>query len=174
MQNHTIMLFATFILISSIVYTGFLSNSANAIPTEFLHENYNFGSMVGHSENETGVIDWLLTGKWRSSLSDDIDAHNNQSSDAFNAAIEMIKPDGTAQHSHTLTDFVVRNVSNTDKNSTLYNGTSTISLQSGPAIHIPTIIEKTANNNVFEIKIDPESVDYHFGESPIYGIRIDR
>jgi hypothetical protein len=43
----------------------------------------------------------------------------------------MVKPDGTARHTHTLTDFVVVNVSHPDDNSTLYNGTSTLSLKDG-------------------------------------------
>ena len=91
-----------------------------------------------------------------------MDIQNNKTSDVFNAAIEMIKPDGTAKHTHTLTDFVVLNVSHPDNNSTLYNGTSTISLQAGPATDIPTSIQKS-NDKVIIINIDPESVDNHFG-----------
>jgi hypothetical protein len=84
----------------------------------------------------------------------------------------MIIPDGPARHTHTLTDFVVLNVCNPDDNSTLYNGTSTISLQAGPITDIPTSIQKS-NGNVMIINIDPESVDNHFGRLPIYGIRSD-
>lgn len=84
----------------------------------------------------------------------------------------MIKPDGTARHTHTLTDFVVLNVSNPDNNSTLYNGTSTISFQAGPATDILASIQKS-NDNVIIINIDPESVDNHFGKLPIYRIRSD-
>ena len=87
---------------------------------------------------------------------------NNKSSDIFNAAIEMIKPDGTERHTHTLTDFAVLNVSHPDNNSTLIYGTSTLSLQSGPATDIPTSIQKS-NDKVIIINIDPESVDNHFG-----------
>lgn len=84
----------------------------------------------------------------------------------------MIKPDGTGRHTHTLADFVVNSITHDDQNnSTVYNGTSTISLREGPAVHIPTTIEKSYNNNVFKITFDPESVDYHFGKSSlIYGI----
>jgi hypothetical protein len=63
-------------------------------------------------------------------------------------------------------------VSNPDNNSTLYNGTSTISLQAGPATDILASIQKS-NDNVIIINIDPESVDNHFGRLPIYGIRSD-
>ena len=50
----------------------------------------------------------------------------------------MIKPDGSARHNHTLTDFIVFNVSHPDNNSTIYNWTATISLQGGLATDIPT------------------------------------
>jgi hypothetical protein len=63
-------------------------------------------------------------------------------------------------------------VSHPDNNSTLYNGTSTISLQAGPATGIPTTLQKS-NDNVIIINIDPESVDNHFGKLPLYGIRSD-
>ena len=109
-----------------------------------------------------GAVDWIIIGNWRLNIANDMDIQNNQSSDLFNAAIEMIKPDGTAKHTHTLTDFVVLNVSHPDNNSTLYDGTSTISLQAGPATDIPTPIQKT-NDKVIIININPESVDNHFG-----------
>ena len=86
--------------------------------------------LLDFSENESGAVDWIIIGNWRLNIANDMDIQNNKTSDVFNAAIEMIKPDGTARHTHTLTDFVVLNVSHPDNNSTLYNGTSTISLQS--------------------------------------------
>jgi hypothetical protein len=84
----------------------------------------------------------------------------------------MIKPDGSDRHTHALTHLVVTDrMQNADKNSTIINGTSTISLLEGPAVNIPTTIERSNNWNVFIITIDPKSVDYHFGKSPfIYGI----
>jgi hypothetical protein len=111
-----------------------------------------------------------MVGNWRSNLVNDTDIQNNQSSGVYSTAIEMIKPDGPPRHTHTLTDFVVLNVCNPDDNSTLYNRTSTISLQAGPITDIPTSIQKS-NGNVMIINIDPESVDNHFGRLPIYGIR---
>jgi len=102
----------------------------------------------------------------------DTDVQNNQSSNVFNAGIDIIKPDGTARHTHTLTDFVVFNVTHPDNNSTIYNGTSTVSLQGGPATDIPTSIQKS-NDNVMTINIDPESVDNHFDNLPIYSISIN-
>jgi hypothetical protein len=174
MQNLTtltLLLFAA-ILVSSFVYIGSISNPIMAIPPQLIDDQFIFGPIAGLSENESGAVDWIMVGNWRSNMVNDTTAQHNQSSDVFNAAIEMIKPDGTARHTHTLTDFVVLNVSHPDTNSTLYNGTSTISLRDGPATDIPTTIQKS-NDSAITINIDPESVDNHFGKLPIYGIRSD-
>jgi hypothetical protein len=162
-------------LITSLMLIGYLSNSVNAIPSDLLNHKDFFGPLVGVVENETGEVDWVMTGTWRSILANDTIANinenatqYNQSSGAFKAAIEMIKPDGTGRHTHTLTDFVILNTTRSDdSNSTIFNGTSTISLRDGPAVDIPTTIKRSNNGNVFVIGIDPESVDYHFGKSPL-------
>ena len=69
-----------------------------------------------------------MNGNWRLNISNDTSIQNNQSSDVFNAAIEMVKSDGTTRHTHTMTDFVVLNMSHPDNNSMPYNRTSKISL----------------------------------------------
>ncbi|MGD9535498.1 MAG: hypothetical protein AB7V56_17220 [Candidatus Nitrosocosmicus sp.] len=118
-------------------------------------------------------MDWLLSGNWRSILTNDTNENNtqfNQSTGAFRAAIEMIKPDGTARHTHALTDFEVIK-SYQESNATTFDGTSTISMANGPAVDIPTSIQRSDDGNVFKIMIDPKSVDYHFGNwSLLYGI----
>jgi hypothetical protein len=169
MPNYKTLLFIA-LLISGFTFLGSNSNFVMAVPPMFLDDEYVFGPLSGLSENDAGTIDWIMVGTWRSSLTNDTTVQNNQSSNAFNAAIEMIKPDGTARHTHTLTDFNVLSVSNPNSNSTLYNGTSTISLQEGPALDIPTYIQKSNDNSVFTIIMDPASVDNHFGKLPIYGV----
>ena len=54
-------------------------------------------------------------------------------------------------------------------------GMSTISLREGPAVDVPTTtIQKSNNNSIFIINVNPESVDYHFGNSfLVYGISIN-
>ena len=179
MQNLKSKLFAFAVLVTILGSIGYLSNSVNAIPQTFLDRNYVYGPLIGVTTNDTGEVDWVIAGTWRSSLTNHTDSNSitnntqdNQAYGRFVAAIEMIKPDGTGRHTHTLTDFVVNSTSQDDQNnSTIYNGTSTISLHEGPAVDIPTIVQKSNNNNVFKIFIDPESVDYHFGKlSQIYGI----
>ena len=172
LKTLTLTLLFAAILVSSFVYIGSISNPVKAVSPQLIDDQFVFGPIAGLTENKSGAVDWIMTGNWRLNIANDMDIQSNQSSDIFNAAIEMIKPDGTARHTHTLTDFVVSNVSHPDNNSTLYNGTSTISLQAGPATDIPTSIQKS-NDNVIIIHLDPESVGNHFGKLPIYGIRSD-
>jgi len=169
------MIISVISLIASLMFIGYISNSVNAIPSDILNHKDFFGPLVGVAENETGDVDWIMTGTWRSILSNDTIANinenatqYNQSSGAFKAAIEIIKPDGTGRYTHTLTDFVILNTTRAeDSNSTIFNDTSTISLRDGPAVDIPTTIQRSNNGNVFVIMIDPESVNYHFGKSPL-------
>ena len=168
------------ILITTVVLTmlapiGHISSTVVASQSDPSGLKSAFGPIIGLSVNDTGNVDWLMSGNWRSLLTGDPTGDpilSNQSSGAFTAAIEMIKPDGTDRHTHALTQFVVTDrTQNADNNSTIINGTSTISLLEGPAVDIPTTIERSNNWNVFVIIIDPESVNYHFGKSPyIYGI----
>jgi hypothetical protein len=125
-----------------------------------------FGPITGITEDENDSTEWVLAGIWRSSLPNSTDVSNNSTNGTtFNAAIEMIRPDGTARHTHTLTDFVLSNSSSeSSTNSTIFNGTSTVSLAEGPALDIPTSV-KLSNNNIITIWVDPESVDNHFGTS---------
>lgn len=166
-------------IISSLTFIGYLSNYVNAIPSDLLDDNHVFGSLVGITANETGKVDWVMSGTWKSILTNNTVnnineniTQNNQPSREFKAAIEMIKLDGNGRHTHALTDFVVLNTTSTDNGIyTNYNGTSTISLRDGPAVDVPTTIQKSNNDSVFIMTINPESVDYHFGKSPlIYGI----
>jgi len=179
MHNYEFKLSVIAVLFITIASIGYISNSVNAIPSTFLDRTFVFGPLIGVTTNDTGNVDWLLSGTWRSSLTNLTDSgvitnstQDNQTDGRFVAAIEMIKPNGLSRHTHTLTDFVVTSSSQNEQNgSTIYNGTSTISLRDGPALQVPTIIQKSNNNSVFKITIDPESVDYHFGKSPvIYGI----
>ena len=173
MQNYNLFFFVV-LLLSGFVYLGPISNHVMAVPSQLIDDKFVFGPIAGLSENESGAVDWIMVGNWRSNMVNDTNVQNNQSSNVFNAAIEMIKPDGTARHTHTLTDFVVLNVIQSDTdNSTIFNGTSTISLGEGLATDIPTAIQRSYDGNVFVIMIDPES-DYNFGNlSLIYGINAD-
>ena len=169
MQNYLTLILVV-VLIGGFSFIGLLATTTLALPPDFLDNSYVFGPITGLTEDNNGTIDWVLAGTWRSSLPNATDASTNANSSSFNAAIEMMRPDGTGRHTHTVTDFTLLNSSQSDTNSTIYNGTSTVSLAKGPALDIPTSLT-LSNNSIISIWLDPESVDHHFGQShTIFGI----
>ena len=169
MQNYLTLILVV-VLIGGFSFIGLLATTTLALPPDFLDNSYVFGPITGLTEDNNGTIDWVLAGTWRSSLPNATDASTNANSSSFNAAIEMMRPDGTGRHTHTVTDFTLLNFSQSDTNSTFYNGTSTVSLAKGPALDIPTSIT-LSNKTLISIWLDPESVNHHFGDSrSIFGI----
>ena len=171
MQNYLALIFALVLTGGFAILTP-ISNVAMAAPFDFLDKTYVFGPIAGITEDENDSTEWVLTGIWRASLPNSTEiSNNNTNGTTFNAAIEMIKLDGTARHTHTLTDFTLLDISSeSDSNSTIFNGTSTVSLADGPALDIPTSV-KLSNNNFITIWIDPQSVNNHLGDSlNIFGI----
>ncbi len=169
MQNY-VTLILVIMLISGFAFLGLIATTTLALPIDFLDNTYVFGPITGLTQDNNGTIDWVLAGVWRASLPNATDTSIDTNSSSFNAAIEMIRPDGTGRHTHTLTDFTLLNSSQSDTNSTFYNGTSTVSLAKSPALDIPTSIA-LSNKSAISIWLDPESVDHHFGDShTIFGI----
>jgi hypothetical protein len=169
MQNY-VTLIPVVMLIGGFAFLGLIATNALALPLDFLDNTYIFGPITGITQDNNGTIEWVLAGVWRSSLPNATDTSSNMNSSSFNAAIEMIRPDGTGRHTHTVTDFTLLNSSQSDTNSTFYNGTSSVSLAKGPALDIPTSIT-LSNQSIISIWLDPESVDHHFGDShTLFGI----
>jgi len=162
-------------LLTTLASIGYFSNHVNATQSDFRVFKSAFGPIIGLTVNDTGNVDWLMSGTWRSILTNNLTGNPvlyDHSPGTFTTAIEMIRPDGTDRHTHALTHFILTDrMQNADNNSTVINGTSTISLLGGPELDVPTTIERSNNGHVFVITIDPESVNYHFGKSPfIYGV----
>ena len=85
----------------------------------------------------------------------------------------MIKTDGTLKHTHTMTNFVLADVSNQNNNHTVFNGTGTISMPQGPVTEVPISIQ-VMNNTLGIINIDSNKIDNHFGNDPLYGIPLEK
>ncbi len=171
MQNYVVVMFAL-LLTGGLALVAPISNVAMALPIDVFDKKYLFGPITGITEDENDSTGWVLAGIWRASLPNSTDiANNNTNGTTFNAAIEMIRTDGSARHTHSVTDFVLLNSSSeSDTNSITFNGTSTVSMDDGPAEDIPTNI-KMYNDNILSIWIDPAGVDNHFGDSlNIFGI----
>jgi len=84
----------------------------------------------------------------------------------------MINFNGTGEHTHTLTNFALEDVTMPDNLTTIFNGTSTANFREGPIIHIPTTITIT-NGKVISIWLDPAKINYHYGDTPVYGIVLE-
>ena len=90
----------------------------------------------------------------------------------FDMQVEMVGFDSTAGHTHTITNFVVANVSQPDNMTKVFNGTSTASMREGPVTNIPTSI-KITGDKVISIWLDPSRIENHYGNTPIYGLVMD-
>jgi hypothetical protein len=124
--------------------------------------------VVSSIQTGTDGKDWLVHGTWRMVLAPKPAPDKGASPDVtFRASFTMIMKDGTAKHSHTITNFQLVNWSSTGKDMT-FAGTATVSMRDGPHENVPVTI-KVLNKEVIEITIDRNVID-HFGSSPIYGL----
>jgi hypothetical protein len=115
---------------------------------------------------------WLLSGKWVlvvPSVSATQTASKNTTSPTFNAAFSMVLLNGTAKHSHKISDFHMTSnpAVNRSMNSTTFRGTATVTLRDGPHTHVPIVI--TLLNGVLQLSVDRLTTDNHFGYTPIFG-----
>jgi hypothetical protein len=169
--TRSIMLISMMMIASGLMLFSFSLNTIMAVPAEILERGGDnlYGRSVGIVENEKGEPLWIISGTWRSNLSNQTQSGDN--STVFNANFEMIKPDGTAKHTHTLTNFVLADTAN-QNNATVFNGTGTISMPDTPFTEVPISI-KVMNKDLGMIYIDSTKVDNHFGTKPIYGIPLE-
>jgi hypothetical protein len=70
MKNLKVVLFTT-LLISGLVSNEYTLAFVFAIPSDLLNHKYVFGILVGVTENDTGSVDGVLSGIWRSVLAND-------------------------------------------------------------------------------------------------------
>ena len=80
----------------------------------------------------------------------------------------MMKTDGTASHTHTISDFKLVGDPVVNANTTIFNGTSTITMKDGPVNDVPISI-RLMDDSAVSIKDNPSKTDKHFGNTVIYG-----
>ena len=154
---------------------------ATAFPQQYQSGNRIFGVISSIQNDESGQPTWIVTGPWTTTLLSDSSANASQpmgnatgplGESPFNTQVQMVRLDGTAGHTHTITNFVLANVSQPNNMTKVFNGTSTASMREGPVTDIPTTI-RIMGDKVISIWLDPSRVENHYGNTPIYGLVMD-
>ena len=165
------MTLSTMVIAGALLLFSFNVDVIMGIPADIVKGDYLFGRTVGIVDDENGKPSWIVSGIWKTNLSNQTQEATNNNSAVFDASFEMIKTDGTSKHTHTLTNFVLADTSN-QNNQTVFNGTGTISMPQGPVTEVPISI-KVVNNSLGIINIGPAKIDNHFGTEPLYGIPLE-
>lgn len=122
------------------------------------------GSITSNS-NDGNSTDpaWILGGVYKFT-------DFNSSSPTLNTTFYMTKIDGTAEHIHSIYDLKLSSdpIIDSASNSTVFNGTTTVTLKDGPVSNVPTQIELLADSAI-AISVDGNATNNHFGTTPIYG-----
>jgi outer membrane receptor for Fe3+-dicitrate len=169
----------TTILTVSIILSHVSYDSA-AIPQQYQNKNFTFGPISSIQNGEKGKPEWIITGHWKTNLlSENASksvADNTTTSpfarSPFDTQIEMVRLNGTAGHTHTITNFVLTNMSQPNNMTKVFNGTSTASMREGPVTDIPTTI-RIMGDKVISIWLDPSKIENHYGNTSIYGVVAD-
>lgn len=166
----TITLLATCLIAAgSVIIISYGYLEVKAYTQGYKAGNYTFGVISSIQNDENGNPAWLVAGHWKTNLLSNQSSSNDSS---FNAQVEMVNLDGTSAHTHTITNFVLANMSQPDNMTKVLNGTSTASMREGPVTDIPTSIT-IMGGKVISIQLDPSKIDKHFGNTPIYGLVMD-
>lgn len=168
---------ASFVLISAVLIATYPINQARAYPYGNATGEYKFGTLSSIQSDENGTPAWVLFGHWKGNLANNQSLIQGQGNDilggeSFNAQFEMIRLNGSAGHTHTITNFVSSNASQIDNSTMIFNGTATASMREGPVTDVPSSITITGDK-VIAILLDPSTVGNHYGNTPIYGLVMD-
>ena len=123
------------------------------------------------------------SGNWRTNLLDIANQSQTAASQenmtgqgtsapVFNTSVRMINFNGTGEHTHSITNFALESVTMPSNMTTIFNGTSTANFREGPITDIPTTITIT-NDKVISIWLDPNKINNHYGDTPVYGIVLE-
>jgi hypothetical protein len=112
--------------------------------------------------NTSGALDWINTGNW--SLKE-----SPSTVLTFDAVINMTKPNGSEAHQHRVSDLRIPYAPINQTNSTIIQGTTTITMNNGFFVSAePTTITLSGKN--ISVYFDPAKVENHFGNQSISGV----
>ena len=165
------------LLVGTLVLTPAMSSLTIAAPYSGHFQSFRggtYGTIASiQGGGDTTHPTWILSGHWATNLINKTMQDFNQTNPAkFDASFTMVLLNGSAKHSHHISNFSLTNVN--DENDTLsYTGLATVTLRAGPMKDVPVEI-KVFNNNAISIWFDPTKVNSHFGQSPIYGTVLNK
>ncbi len=149
-------------------------------------DNLNFTSAIGNiaslQNNVTsGEPEWVISGPWQLLVFKSIHEDNNTIKPAtviFNTTFDMASLNGVEVHHHaiSISNFKMTTFSNSLNSNhvltTTFNGTVTVNFLSQilPSQNNVPISIKITDNATISLWIDPTKINYHFGNTPIYGI----
>ncbi len=170
-------IFASFVVVSAVLIATYPINHARAYPYGNDTGEYNFGTISSVQNDKNGDPAWVLSGHWKGKLANNqslIEGQGNESlvGESFDTQFEMVMLNGSAGHTHTITNFVASNSSQVNNSTVMFNGTTTASMREGPVTDIPSSITITGDK-VISIWLDPSKVSNHYGNTPIYGLVMD-
>jgi hypothetical protein len=119
------------------------------------------GTITSVQNGPDGKAAWNLAGNWNA-------AGLNSKAPTFNAHFSMAKLDGSAKHTHTISNFKITGSPVTDKTGTTLKGTVTVTMKTKPVNNVPTTIAISSKGDL-SITLDPKLTMAHFGNTPIKG-----
>ena len=119
------------------------------------------GALTSLQNNENNTPTWIVSGVFRMD-------NLNTTSPILNATFYMMKTDGTAPHTHTISDFKLVGDPVVNDNATIFNGTSTITMKDSPVNDVPISV-RLMDDSAVSIWVNPSKTDKHFGNTVIYG-----
>ena len=137
------------------------STSSSSSSSPILSKSSIMGAITSIQNDITGKTNWIVGGVYKMS-------NINTANPILDATFYMIKTDGTAPHKHTISDFKMSGTPIVAKNSTTFNGTSTVTMKDGPVKNVPISIKFSDESSV-SIWLDPTETNNHFGSTLIYG-----
>lgn len=170
-------IFASFVVVSAVLMATYPINHVRAYPYGNNIGEYGFGTISSVQNDENGNPGWVLSGHWKSNLANNqslVEGQGNETlaGESFDTQFEMVRLNGSAEHTHTITNFVASNSSQINNSTVMFNGTATASMREGPVTDIPSSVTITGDK-VISIWLDPSKINNHYGNTPIYGLVMD-
>jgi hypothetical protein len=157
-------------------------NGSSGGPLNAVANSLNFTSAAGTiaslQNDVNGKQSWVVSGTWHLLVFKPRFEQNKMvpATVTFDSIFDMVRLNGQAKHEHTMSvsDFNLTKVNNfvnsTDQVlTTIFNGTSKITMEGSSHNNVPTSI-KIMDKGTISLWVDPSKINYHFGNTPIYGI----